>query len=81
MKENISLSQVVILMSKILKKHGCTYMESEEILYLLISEFKAQKQELEYKTFQDFINNHKTFNADNVIVSALAFSSYYPEID
>ena len=55
-----------------LKNHECTYSEVEEILALLTDEFKEQRNELEYATYNDYFSGHKTAHVDNDVVMALS---------
>ena len=57
--------------SQLLKNNQCTYAEAEELLFLLISEFREQRNELEYATYDDYFAKHKTKNVDNDVIKAL----------
>lgn len=57
--------------SQMFKKHECTYSEVEEILSLLTDEFKEQRNELEYATYDDYFSGHKTSHVNNDVVMAL----------
>lgn len=54
-----------------LKNHECTYSEVEEILALLTDEFKEQRNELEYATYDDYFSGHKTAYVGNDVVMSL----------
>lgn len=54
-----------------LKNHECTYSEAEEILALVANEFKEQRNELEYATYDDYFSGHKTAYVGNDVVMAL----------
>ena len=58
--------------SQMLKNHECTYSEVEEILALLTDEFKEQRNELEYATYDDYFSGYKTNHVDNDVVMALS---------
>jgi len=57
--------------SQMLKNYKCTYSEAEQILLLLTAEFNEQRNELEYATYDDYFNGHKTSYVDNDVVMAL----------
>lgn len=57
--------------SKMLKNQECTYSEVGEILAILTDEFKEQRNELEYATYDDYFSGHKTSHVDNDVVMAL----------
>ena len=57
--------------SQMLKNHECTYSEVEEILALLTDEFKEQRNELEYATYDDYLSGNKTAHVDNDVVMTL----------
>ncbi len=57
--------------SQMLKNQKCTYSEVEQILALLIDEFKEQRNELEYATYDDYFNGQKTNHVDNYPIQAL----------
>lgn len=54
-----------------LKNHECTYSEVEEIFALLTDEFKEQRNELEYATYDDYFSGHKTAYVGNDVVMSL----------
>ena len=57
--------------SKMLKNQECTYSAVEEILAIPTDEFKEQRNELEYATYDDYFSGHKTSHVDNDVVMAL----------
>lgn len=57
--------------SQLLKNHQCTYSEAEKVLSLLTDEFREQRNELEYATYDDYFAQHKAKNVDNEIIQAL----------
>ena len=56
---------------QLLYKYGCTYNNAETILAIVINTIKQQREELEYNSIDDFINENKTHVADNDIVKQL----------
>lgn len=60
-----------VKISQILKNHECTYSEVEEILALLTDEFKEQRNELEYATYDDYFSGHKTAHVGSDVVMSL----------
>lgn len=62
---------LTVEISQMLKNHKCTYSEAEEILALLTDEFKEQRNELEYATYDDYFSGHKTNHVDNDVVMTL----------
>ena len=60
-----------VKISQMLKNHECTYSEVEEILALLTDEFKEQRNELEYATYDDYFSGHKTAYVGNDVVMSL----------
>lgn len=60
-----------VKISQMLKNHECTYLEVEEILALLTDEFKEQRNELEYATYDDYFSGHKTAYVGNDVVMSL----------
>ena len=57
--------------SQLLKNHQCTYSEAEKVLSLLVNEFREQRNELEYSTYDDYFTQHKTKHVDNDVIQAL----------
>lgn len=62
-----------VKISQMLKNHECTYSEVEEILALLTDEFKEQRNELEYATYDDYFSGHKTAYVGNDVVMSLNY--------
>lgn len=60
-----------VKISQMLKNHECTYSEVEEILALLTDEFKEQRNELEYATYDDYFSGHKIAYVGNDVVMSL----------
>lgn len=62
---------LIVEISQLLSKYNVTYNEAEEILKSLTSEFKQQREEKEYATYDDYFAKRKTYHADNDIVQQL----------
>ena len=62
---------LVIEISQILKNYECTYSEVEKILSVLNDEFKQQREELEYASYDDYFNRQKTKHVDNEVIQSL----------
>lgn len=56
---------------QVLHQYGCTYNNVETILAIVINTIKQQREEFEYNSIDDFINENKTHVADNDIVKPL----------
>ena len=56
---------------QVLHQYGCTYNNVETILAIVINTIKQQREEFEYNSIDDFINENKTNVADNDIVKPL----------
>lgn len=54
-----------------LQINKCTYLESEEILKMLIEQIRFQKEQLEYDTITDFYIGNKARCLNNEIVEPL----------
>lgn len=62
---------MVIEITQLLAKNNCTYAEVDRILDILQEEFKEQRFDLEYDSLDDYFNEHKCHDADNMTVKAL----------
>ena len=62
---------VAVDISQLLCNNQCTYDETEEILQLLQSEIKHQRENYEYDTAKDFFNGDKTNCANDIIIKSL----------
>lgn len=68
---------LTIEISQLLRQYNCTYCEAKEILELIASEINQQQEELEYETVDDYLNQNKTYCADNDIIRQLNHSDGY----
>lgn len=62
---------LAIEISQLLHKYECTYNEADEILELITSEIKQQREDFEYDTLDDYINGNKTRCVDNEVIQPL----------
>ncbi len=62
---------LTVEISQLLHKYQCTYSEADEILQLITSEIKQQRDDREYDTINDYINGHKTNYASDKIIQPL----------
>lgn len=62
---------LTVEISQLLYRHNCTYNEAEEILKLITDEIKQQRENFEYDTFSDFMNDKKSRSADNEIIQPM----------
>ena len=66
---------LTVEISQMLRNNQCTYAEVERILDILTSEFKQQREELEYETLDDYFIGHKTNHVENKVVESLSHVS------
>lgn len=62
---------LVVEISQLLNRYGCTYNEADEILSLITDEIKQQRENKEYDAVSDYCNNNKTRCVDNEVVQPL----------
>lgn len=62
---------LTVEISQLLYRYGCTYNEAEEILSLITDEIKQQRENNEYETTTDYINDNKARCVDNDIIQPL----------
>lgn len=62
---------LTVEISQMLINNQCTYSEAERILDILTDEFKQQREELEYDTFDDYFAGHKTNHVGDKVVQSL----------
>ena len=62
---------LTVEITQLLRNNKCTYAETERILDILTDEFKQQREELEYNTFDDYFAGHKTNHVDRKVVQSL----------
>lgn len=62
---------MVIEITKLLYQHHCTYNEAETILTMLSDTIKQQREELEYRSVDDFIKGNQSYIANNDVIEQL----------
>lgn len=62
---------LIIEITQLLHQHNCTYNDTETILAILNDTIKQQREELEYRSIDDFIKGYKFHIADNDIIQPL----------
>lgn len=62
---------LAIEITQLLHQHNCTYNDVETILTILNDTIKQQREELEYKSVDDFIKGDKFHIADNDIIQPM----------
>jgi len=62
---------LIIEITQLLNQHSCTYTDAETIITILNDTIKQQREELEYKSVDDFIKGERFYIADNDIIQPL----------
>lgn len=68
---NNSIMSVIVDITYLLHQAECTYNETDKIIALLQSWVKQSRENREYNSASDYINNDKPYDADNDIIIPL----------
>lgn len=60
---------MMIEINNLLRAHKCTYDECEDILDLVVSGIRQERECLEYETVKDYFAGHKTHDCSNDIIT------------
>lgn len=65
------IAYLYVEISRFLNKHQCTYDEFEDVMDVLVDEYRTRRKLIEYDTRDDYLNNRKRYDCGQDVIEPL----------